>query len=70
MILLEMIKMYRGTLRKAVNQNKEVYYDWRCDYYNKDGIIMIYEDTFSKKGKYIIRFIKAYFSSLHVIFVT
>lgn len=55
--MLEVSEAYIGKLKCALNTDKEKYDDWRAEYYNKIGIVAIYEDVVSKRGKYIIRFI-------------
>lgn len=54
--MLEGKEVYIGKLKNAVNNEKKKYEDWRAEYFDKRGLIAIYEDTVSKRGKYVIRF--------------
>ena len=54
--MFEIREAYIGKLKCAVNSYREKYNDWRAEYYNKIGVVAIYEDEIQKRGKYIIRF--------------
>ena len=55
--MLEVKEVYRGKFIYAVDKDKKKYVDWRNEYYNKIGVIAVYEDNLLNKGKYIIRFV-------------